>query len=83
MENFRMKPNPETRSGLITTTASAARAPFLVPPRLSTSAPLPATNSPRPIPRAAAALAILAPSICTPSPCPWAVSARALSCSTV
>ena len=70
-------------SGRKVMTASAPRAPFLVPPKETTSTPAACPNAPKSSPRAAAALAIRAPSRWTSMSWAWAHSLSAASSSRV
>ena len=66
---------PVEASGFSTTIASPSIAPFLVPPKLSTSTPASRVNARSGRPRDAAALAMRAPSMCRCMPWPWTWSA--------
>ena len=74
---------PSDASGLSTTIASPTSAPFLVPPKLSTSTPASRVKARSGRPRAAAAFEMRAPSMCSCMPRSWAWSAIARISSTV
>ena len=74
---LRRRSKSRARRGSKNTTASAARAPFLVAPSDSTSTPARQVSSPGLQPRDATALAKRAPSMCRPSPARFATEAIA------